>query len=68
MRNKVIEVDCRICRNLGDDECLKYGKDCDTAVERCSADGFRNYRKISILKGKEDHGKTNNFTGTKDMG
>ena len=55
MRDKVIDVDCRICRNLGDDECLKYGKDCDTAVERCAADGFRNYRKNHKLMKEGNH-------------
>ena len=41
----MLEIDCRICKNLGDDECLKYGKDCDEAVKKCAADGFRHYHK-----------------------
>lgn len=41
----MLEIDCRVCKNLGDDECNLYGKDCDIAVERCASDGFINYKK-----------------------
>lgn len=42
---KMIEVDCRKCKNLGNDECLIYGKDADEAVEKCAKDRFKNYKK-----------------------
>lgn len=45
----MLEIDCNICKNLGDDECLKYGKDCDIAVKRCADDGFKNYKKDEKL-------------------
>ena len=42
----MIEVDCRKCKNLGNDECLIYGKaDADEAVEKCAKDRFKNYKK-----------------------
>jgi len=34
----MIEVDCRKCKNLGNDECLIYGKNADKAVEMCAKD------------------------------
>lgn len=40
----MIEVDCRKCKNLGN-ECLIYGKDADKAVDKCAKDRFRNYKK-----------------------
>ena len=41
----MIEVDCRKCKNLGNDECKIYGKDADVAVDRCAKDSFKNYKK-----------------------
>lgn len=41
--NAMIEVDCRKCKNLGNDECTIYGKDADKAVDLCAKDGFKNY-------------------------
>lgn len=41
----MIEVDCRKCKNLGNDECLIYGKNADKAVEMCAKDRFKNYKK-----------------------
>ena len=49
----MIEVDCRKCKNLGNNECLKYGKDADKAVDKCAKDGFKNYKK-SYQKGGSD--------------
>ena len=45
----MIEVDCRRCKNLGNNECLKYGKDADIAVKRCADNGFKEYKKTSFL-------------------
>ena len=44
-QKQMIEVDCRKCKNLGNDECLIYGKDADEAVEKCAKDRFKNYKK-----------------------
>ena len=45
VRKGMIEVDCRKCKNLGNDECLKYGKSADKAVDMCAKDKFKNYKK-----------------------
>lgn len=45
---KIIEVDadCNKCKNLGNDECKIYGKDCDEAVSKCIADKLKNYEEV----------------------
>lgn len=39
----MLEIHCKRCANLGDDECRKYGKDPDKATKACADDGFKNY-------------------------
>lgn len=51
----MIEVDCRKCKNLGNDECIKYGKDADVAVKKCADNGFKEYKKKVRLVSKERH-------------
>ena len=52
----MIEVDCRKCKNLGNDECLKYGKNADKAVEMCVKDRFKNYKKNTHKRQKGGKG------------
>ena len=41
----MIEVDCRICKNCTGVSCKIYGSNADIAVEKCSNDKFKNYKK-----------------------
>lgn len=62
----MLEIDCNICKNLGDDECNLYGKDCDIAVERCALDGFANYKKDERRKhGSKKYRQVLGATGRK---
>lgn len=42
----MLEIDCRKCKNLGNDECAKYGNDPDIAVDKCADNGFKDYEPI----------------------
>ena len=43
-KEKMIEVDCRKCKNLSDNGCSLYGNDADVAVARCTENCFANYK------------------------
>lgn len=47
---EMIEIDCRKCVNLGDDECIPYGKDAKVAVKKCASEGFACYVTVDELK------------------
>lgn len=45
----MLKVDCRKCVNCTGNECIQFGKDPNVAVEKCVADGFKNYVTIEEL-------------------
>lgn len=52
--NKMLEIDCRICKNVGKDECKLYGRDPDVAVKKCAENGFKDYRPSRQRKNKKE--------------
>lgn len=50
----MLEIDCRICKNLGNDECKLYGRDPDVAVKKCAENGFKDYRPSRQRKNKKE--------------
>lgn len=46
----MLEIDCRICKNLGNDECKLYGRDPDVAGKKCAENGFKDYKPSWIAK------------------
>nr|DAI84205.1 MAG TPA: hypothetical protein [Caudoviricetes sp.] len=50
----MLEIDCRICKNLGNDECKLYGRDPDVAGKKCAENGFKDYRPSRQRKNKKE--------------
>ncbi len=48
----MIEVDCRKCKNLSDNECSLYGNDANVAVAKCAENCFANYCEVKKRKTK----------------
>lgn len=45
-KKKIIEIDCRKCKNFGDYECNLYGKNPYEAIEKCGNARFKNYVEV----------------------
>lgn len=43
-KDETIRVDCRKCKNVGNDCCKIYGSNAGIAVRACASDCFRNYK------------------------
>ena len=43
------EIDCRNCKNLEDNKCIKYDKNSDDAIYICTDIGFKDYEPITDI-------------------